>query len=112
MLYQALSSQTLSKLSAASLIEMLDELDAVDQGVQMGEIEESARTGTAEGVSGLLALPSPITLAAARTFWDERASEARTLPVAGQSAFVMMNGRVSLIIVMRGRSCYVTDMLD
>lgn len=95
MLYQALSGQALSKMPAGSLIEMLDELDNIAQGVRMGEIEGTVQSDASASVLELLALPSPIVLAASRAFWDERAAEARSLSISGPGSFILMNGRVS-----------------
>jgi hypothetical protein len=94
-LYQALSTHSLSKVSAGSLVETLDELDAQNQGVEMGEIRNGAESVASGDLRDLLAFPSPMTLAASREFWDERAAEARTLPLSSPGTHIMINGRVS-----------------
>jgi hypothetical protein len=100
-IYQALTTQTLSILKPSDLLGVIDEIDGGSEGtsVSLGKIMDDVVARSPGGrpldVNDLFAVPSALTLAGSRGFWNARAAEARSIPVGETGLHILVNGRVS-----------------
>jgi len=99
-IYQALTTQTLSLLKPSDLLSVVDEIDGASDGIKvnlgkiMDEVVARSPGGRPLDLTDLFAVPSALTLAGSRGFWNARAAEARLIPAGETGLHILVNGRV------------------